>query len=99
MSLATALRNDDGTITVPAHELGAALLLRADGSITKQQAIEGARIPDHAEADLDALAAVYTGKTSAVAKLAYVLKVEKVAMLYQDGTLTTQQAATLLELG
>lgn len=99
MSLADALTGTNVDRAVPAHELAAVIHLWGEGLITAAQALQGARVPQSAEADLQAVAAVFDAKTSAVAKLAYVLRVEKAAMLLQGGTISAAEFDALLEIG
>lgn len=100
MSIATALRDPStGTVTVPAHEFAAGLLLWAEGTINEAKAKSLARLPAHADADWNAMKAAYQGKGTAVAQLVYVLKVEAASLLYQnDDTITEAELNIALEI-
>lgn len=99
MSLDTALKDPDtGNVTVPAHTFGGAVHLWAEGLITRDQFLAGTGMPEHAHADIDALATAYANKTSAILKLAYVLRAERVAILLQTGAITAAQFRTFMEL-
>lgn len=99
MTIADALKDPTtGQAHVAAHTFGAAIHLWSAGKITRTQFINGADIPQHAEADVDAMKAVYDGKASAVAKLEYVLLAERCAIVLQTGDITAQQFATFMEI-
>lgn len=99
MSLTNALKNPTtGEITVPAHQLAAALQLWAEGLITRAQALQGASVPADAHDDVDALATVYQGKTNDVAKLAYLNRLERCAIVLQDDLITPAQFETFMEI-
>lgn len=99
MALMDRFKTDFGDSSkIPVHGFSAAIQLLADGDITRQAIIDRWSLTVQDEDQLDQLAAVYNAKASAVAKLAYLVKIHNVLLAYEAGLTTKAQAASYLEL-
>ena len=83
---------------IPAHQFSAAMFLWADGTITRANVISEFNITVAEETQLDQLKASYDAKASGLLKLAYILRIEKVLMLFEKGNINLTQMKTMLEL-
>lgn len=97
MSLTDALRDADGNVVVPAHELAAVVQLLEEGHITETAAFAAARVPDHAEADVRTARDNAAGRAQPQ-RLVYYKRLEAAAILLQSGAITAAEFDTIMEL-
>ena len=87
----------DGFEKIPVHTFGAALSELARGSVTKAQLVAAFSLDAADETELDAITAKYAAEPTALAKAAFIAKLEDVMVLSSAGFYSKAKAKT--ELG
>jgi len=82
---------------IPIHPFGAALSELARGAITKAQLVAAFELDAEDQVELDAIATKYESEPTALAKAAFIGKLEDVIVLCEAGLYTKAKAQT--ELG
>ena len=100
MTLLDHFKNDSNN-RISVHGFATALLLLADGDITRSQLVSKFNLDDTTGNDkdqFDQLISNYQGQNGATNKLKYIYKIEGVLINYEAGILTEQNVITFLGL-
>jgi hypothetical protein len=88
----------NGLVRIPAHQFAGAICLLVENDIDKQDIINFFVLTITEQIQLDQMIAHYLALPTNLEKLMYVVKIQSVLPLVEDGSITTAQAAGFLGL-
>lgn len=87
-----------GVERLPAHQFADSLYFWAVGDITRADVISLWNLQASDETQLDEISAAYTAKSTNLARLDYMFRLEKMLRLYEIGKATENQVKAVLEV-